>query len=126
VQGAAEATSLGHYGEECVTGPTPFEDPLHFFNGLVFSNDRHEECQLLARIIRDVGQYDGFIYKSYHSPVMPSPGVNVALFGSPISEGKLEVRSINNVFLRKIRAEFQLGPIFAAFDAANVQPHVFP
>lgn len=97
-------------GEDCFRGETPFDDPLHFFNGLVFSNDRLEECRLLAKCIREAG-FDGFIYQSYHSPVMPSPGHNVALFGWPIREGKVRVVSVNNVFLEEIRVKYQLGPV---------------
>lgn len=102
-------------GEGCQTGSTPFEDPLFFYNGLVLSNSRQNECRMLARTIQKMGKYDGFIYKSYHSPVMRSPGVNVAMFGWPIRDGRLTVRSINNIFLRKVRADYQLGPVFTDF-----------
>lgn len=97
-------------GDDCKRGDTQFADPLHFFNGLVFSNERHKECRFLARKIRDAG-YDGFTFQSYHAPLMYSPGVNVALFGWPIRDGKVAVRSMNNVFISRIKAEYQLGPL---------------
>ena len=98
-------------GDGSEAGQTPFDDPEIFFNGLVFSNTTHAECRQVASAIRERG-YDGFLYKSYHSPVMSSPGVNIALFGWPVMEGKLAVRSVNNVFLGKIRANYHLGPVF--------------
>lgn len=97
-------------GDDCDTGRNAFENPLYFFNSLIFSNARHQECRFLARKIKEAG-FDGFIYKSYHSPVMHSPGRNIALFGLPIREEKLAIRSINNVFLKKINVEYLMGPI---------------
>lgn len=97
-------------GDDCKRGETPFEDPHYFFAGLVFSNDRLKECRFLARKMRDAG-FDGFLYQSYHAPLMYSPGVNVALFGWPIRDGKVSVRSMNNVFISRIKAEYELGPL---------------
>jgi hypothetical protein len=110
-------------GEEGARSSTPFGDPLHLFNGLVFSTDRASECRMIAQIIHE-RRYDGFMYKSFYDPVMFGSGRNIALFGWPIREGKLRVQSINNVFVRKITPEFQLGPIVEEQprDANSPQP----
>lgn len=67
--------------------------------------------QLLSCAVRNRG-YDGIVYPSAMERVASSVGVwkNVALFGAPISEGKLTVESINRVLVRSVAHNFELGP----------------
>ncbi len=97
-------------GDTADHGETPFDDPMHFFNGLMFSNHTFDECRMVAQAIRERG-YDGFLYKSYHSPLMLGGGVNIALFGWPIRDGLVSITSLNNIFIEEIKVAYQLGPL---------------
>ena len=36
---------------------------------------------------------------------------NLALFGRPVEQGKVEIRSINRLILRKVQYDFHFGPV---------------
>jgi hypothetical protein len=92
-----------------------FDNPAHFFRGLAYSTNKQGENQQVSRVIAAAG-YDGFVYRSYHKSLLQKDGHNVALFGRPISEGKLRVRSINTVFISSLNVEYQLGPVIKPFN----------
>lgn len=100
-----------------------FDNPAHFFRGLAYSTSTHKETQQISRVIAAAG-YDGFLDRSYHNSLLQRDGHNVALFGRPISEGKLQVRSINTVFISKLSVEYQLGPVIKPFNEPLVHVDV--
>lgn len=89
----------------------------------------------LARIVKSMG-FDGISYPSYfslthsrHPPLETILGMsirhipefknviemqtipNVAIFGYPIKEGSLTVKSINKLSLRQVNYNWNLGPV---------------
>lgn len=95
----------------------PFDNLEWFFIGLMNSAQpkAYRHCRRIAQTIRDITKADGFVYNSYYTNAAgDSEGktVNYALFGRPLSEGKLEVKSINTVRLERIQYAYHLGPLF--------------
>ncbi len=100
------------------SGPTPFQDGNLFADFM--SRSRREEwlaiCRTVAAAARRAG-YDGLRYTSYYSFAMePEAGLNLALFGRPIANGLLGLRSLNRVRLTYVRYGFGFGP--ASYDDA--------
>ncbi|MGA8938467.1 MAG: RES family NAD+ phosphorylase [Acidobacteriaceae bacterium] len=58
--------------------------------------------------------YDGIVYPSALQCISGSSESlrNVAIFGTPIAEGKVEVESINRMLVRSVVNEFELGPVW--------------
>jgi hypothetical protein len=105
----------GNYDQP--TDIDPFDDLEWFFRGLMNASQPHvyRYCRRIAQTIRDMTSADGFVYNSYYTNVAgDSEGktINYALFGRPVSEGKLELNSINTVRLERIRYDYHLGPLF--------------
>jgi hypothetical protein len=95
----------------------PFDDLEWFFRGLMNASLPHvyRYCRRIAQTIRDMTNADGFVYNSYYTNIAgDSEGktINYALFGRPLSEGKLGITSINTVRLERIRYDYHLGPLF--------------
>ena len=73
-------------------------------------------CRRIAQTIKDMTDADGFVYNSYYTNITGDMGgktINYALFGRPISEGKLKVASINTIRLDRITYDYRLGPLFS-------------
>ena len=95
----------------------------------------YEICNAIAIAAAEYG-YDGLVYPSYFSllqtgqiPFETTLGIshrripsladqeqskivaNLALFGRPVEQGKVEIRSINRLVLRKVQYDFHFGPI---------------
>ena len=95
----------------------PFDDLEWFFRGLMNAShpNVYRYCRRIAQTIREMTNADGFVYNSYYTNIAgDSEGrtVNYALFGHPLSEGKLGITSINTVRLERIRYDYHLGPLF--------------
>ncbi|MNV34523.1 RES domain protein [compost metagenome] len=79
-------------------GPTEFESmnlAIHY----LFSADSvsYEITRAIAQAAAHQG-YEGIIYPSYFSSWKPEKIYNIAVFGRPIKNGQLTVRSINRAF----------------------------
>jgi RES domain len=95
----------------------PFDDLFWFFRGLMNTSLPHvyRYCRRIAQTVKDITDADGFVYNSYYTNVAGDTGgkaINYALFGRPISEGKLKVVSINTIRLNRIIYDYHLGPLF--------------
>jgi len=80
----------------------------------------YRHCRRIAQTIRDMTKADGFIYNSYYTNVAgDSEGktINYALFGRPLSEGKVGIKSIDTIRLERIRYDYHLGPLFRSVHA---------
>jgi hypothetical protein len=96
---------------------SPFDDLFWFFRGLMNASHPHvyRYCRRIAQTIKDMTEADGFVYNSYYTNVAGDTGgktINYALFGLPISEGKLKIVSINTIRLNRITYDYHLGPLF--------------
>jgi hypothetical protein len=94
---------------------------FYFINWLVFGQ-RSTEARLLGSRIRARG-LDGILYPSFLSRIRPKGGAyhNVALFGSPLSDGLLEVSSLNRIRLDAVKHEFTYGPLSVTPTPADVE-----
>ena len=95
----------------------------------------YDICRAIALTAAEFG-YDGLVYPSYFSllqtgkvPFETTFGMshrtipklaeqeqskivaNLALFGRPVEQGKVEIRSINRLVLRKVQYDFHFGPV---------------
>ena len=95
----------------------------------------YEICSAIALTAAEYG-YDGLVYPSYFSLLQTGKvslettlGIshrripkladqeqskiiaNLALFGRPVEQGKVEIRSINKLVLRKVQYDFHFGPV---------------
>lgn len=100
----------------------------------------YEIIREISKKTKEAG-FDGIIYPSYFSllrtggmPFDTTSGIsnrklsqyrdfeqdkiveNIALFGYPIKEGKLQVQCINAIKLTNIRYSMQFGPVISSFD----------
>lgn len=71
----------------------------------------YEITRAIARFARKKG-FDGIYYPSYFSLVKSERVPNIALFGFPIRDRKVEVICINRAMLKSSSYELTLGPIF--------------
>jgi hypothetical protein len=95
----------------------PFDSVEWFLNGLMSSSrpDIHRYCRRIASTLWEATSCDGLAYNSYFRSVAGanlSPRINYAIFGRPIADGKVQVKSINTVRFESIAYDFRLGPIF--------------
>lgn len=88
-------------------------ESLNLTLNYIFCAEKHayKICRQLAKYAYGKG-YDGIIYPSYFSQVKPESIPNIALFNSPIKDGKLKVSAINRILLNQIDYKFSFGPIF--------------
>ena len=95
----------------------------------------YDICSAIALTAAEYG-YDGLVYPSYFSllqtgkiPFETTFGIshrripklaeqeqskivaNLAVFGRPVEQGKVEIRSINRLVLRKVQYDFHFGPV---------------
>ncbi|WP_158543350.1 RES family NAD+ phosphorylase [Dyella psychrodurans] len=69
----------------------------------------YDLCRELAAMIYAQG-YDGFFFTSYFGQAHKKRLRNIALFGHPVSDGKLLLKSVNRVRLLHVGYEFEFGP----------------
>ena len=101
------------------TGPTPFGNGALFADFM--SRSRREDwlgiCRAMSAAARRAG-YDGLRYSSYYSFAMNAgAGLNLALFGRPLAEGTLTLRSVNRVRLTAVSYGYALGPALYQDDS---------
>jgi hypothetical protein len=80
--------------------------------------------QLLSQFVDGQG-YDGLIYPSALSCIAPAEHricKNVALFGAPLAERKLTVKSINRIVISTVAYDLSLGPAWDRTGEGN-HPH---
>jgi len=109
---AMELKLLNFCAEIDDDAPTPF-DSINVAMMYIFSAEAHSYpiSRSLAEAAYNVG-VDGIVYPSYFSLLRTAQSENVALFGRPIKERKLELLGINRMYLTGARYEFRFGPIF--------------
>lgn len=96
--------------QESETEATPFEN-LDIAVRFIFtaSTGSYKTTQLLAQTILERG-YDGIIYPSYFNQVRDQEYKNIALFGKPVEERKLDLIGINKVIMNRVIYDIRLGP----------------
>ena len=120
--------------EEEVTEFTSMDLAVHFL--FLAGKHAYPICSRIAQLIKDEG-FDGIIYPSYFSYIrsrsIPFETIygmsirhipelkeyaesqsvpNIALFGWPIKEGKVNVHSINKVLINSIKYDLSFGPAY--------------
>lgn len=93
-------------------GPTQFESKklaIHYLFSA--SSVSYEITRAIAAAAAEIG-YDGVIYPSYFSSWKPEKIYNIAIFGRPIRDGRLNVKGVNRAFIRQASYEYTLGPLF--------------
>ena len=89
----------------------PYQSVGALFRGMMLQGKRqYPRCQLWARFVKSKG-FGGIRYQSYFSQVKPQPCIDIALFGQPIADGRLLLRSLNRVKIEAVRYEYIFGPI---------------
>nr|WP_199045289.1 RES family NAD+ phosphorylase [Dyella sp. ASV24] len=89
---------------------TPFERVDIFLRGLAFAGKRdYDLCRALAAEIHVKG-FDGFFFTSYFRQAHKNRLRNIALFGSPVADGKLVLKSVNRIRLTHVSYEYSFGP----------------
>ena len=98
-------------------------DVGHYLDSLFTGRSERDYriCQLLARRLME-HQVDGFIYPSYYSPVLGRARGNVAIFGYPLQEGDLTVRSLNRIRLDSVKYEYTFGPVQVSGPDEDLMP----
>lgn len=78
----------------------------------IFRAEEHsyEICKKIARFTFSKG-YDGIIFPSYFSKIKSENIPNIALFNSPINEGKIKVSSIDRIKIDKVDYIYSFGPL---------------
>ena len=94
-------------------GSTPFESAWLAIN-YVFSAEEqsYEIARSITRAAKEAGLH-GIAYPSYFRLLRGSEVPNLALFGYPIAEGKVELICANRLMLNSARYKFGLGPCFS-------------
>lgn len=86
--------------------------------------DPYHVAREIASAAHRIG-FDGILYPSYFANYLPEDeeaevtrpmrnelrGANIALFGHPVREGKIVVKSVNKRLLLTVRYSFNLGPV---------------
>jgi hypothetical protein len=96
----------------------PEGDPHQSIGLILFAltNSRygHKNLQILSRQALDRG-FHGIKYRSFYSQVYETDTYSYVIFGTPLADKRLELQSLNQVNLRKIDMEFDLGFSSEAF-----------
>ncbi|WP_282116989.1 RES family NAD+ phosphorylase [Cellulophaga baltica] len=73
-------------------------------------NHSYEICRRIARFVFDNG-FDGIIFPSYFSKVKGETIPNIALFGKPITDNKINVESIDRALINTVKYDYSFGPL---------------
>jgi hypothetical protein len=94
-------------------GGTPFDDPSYFIG--IMCRSRDDEWLSYSRELAAsalAAGYDGIRYKSYYSQAKhSSSSLNLAIFGRPLSDGRMKLVSINRLRITDSTYQFQYGPV---------------
>lgn len=100
----------------------PFDDPpetggeggdiFYFVNARLLFGARSAEAHAFGRRAAEQG-FDGVVYPSFFSDVRPHRArlPNVAIFGNPIRDHRLQLQSLNNLRIDTIAYEYTFGPV---------------
>ncbi|WP_291997235.1 RES family NAD+ phosphorylase [Candidatus Accumulibacter sp. ACC012] len=92
------------------TGATEFEQVDRMLQRLSYAGkNEYSICQELALEIQKYG-YDGFISLSYFGQAHKSELYNISLFGYPLKEKKLSLKSVNRLIIDSVSYEYRFGP----------------
>jgi hypothetical protein len=90
---------------------TPFQALSPLFNALTSGGkDEYPRARVWARFLR-ANEVAGFRYASYFSQVKSASLSDIALFGYPVADGLLHLKSLNRVKLEAVHYEYILGPV---------------
>lgn len=91
---------------------TMFDSPIPTIHYMISTqnSDSQNYCRRISKRIKMMG-YDGFIYPSFYNKVKESKALNLALFGFPIKENKLTMKSLNRIRINDTCYKYGLGPI---------------
>lgn len=78
----------------------------------IFRAEEHsyEICRKIAKFAFSKG-YDGIIFPSYFSKIKTESIPNIALFNSPVNDGKVIVSSIDRIKIDKVDYSYTFGPL---------------
>lgn len=78
----------------------------------IFRAEEHSYviCRKIAKFAYSKG-YDGIIFSSYFSKIKTENIPNIALFNSPITDGKIKVSSIDRIKINKVDYIYSFGPL---------------
>lgn len=89
---------------------TEFEQVSRMLQRLSFAGkEEYSICQELAMEIKK-RDYDGFIADSYFQQAHKSKLQNIILFGYPIKDKKIELKSASRIVINSMSYEFSYGP----------------
>ncbi|MDZ3838665.1 MAG: RES family NAD+ phosphorylase [Rhodospirillales bacterium] len=111
LQPARELQLLDLTGQIARVGADPFKDPNIFLCIMCRSRGTWiDYCRAISRAAKTAG-YDGIRYISYYSQAKhAAESLNIAIFGRPLEEKLLEIRSINRLRISNVSFEFKFGP----------------
>lgn len=94
------------------TGPTPFDDQNVFVGIMCRSRGRWlDYCREISREALAAG-YDGIRYASYYAQSKHDyKSLNLAIFGRPLQEGLLELKSVNRLRITDMTYKYDFGPV---------------
>lgn len=75
---------------------------------LTNSRYSHENLQILSKQALNRG-FHGIKYRSFYSQICETDTHSYVIFGAPLADNQLNLQSLNQVNLRKIDMEFDLG-----------------
>jgi len=91
-------------------GVTEFDQVDRMLQRLSYAGkEEYGICQELALEIQKCG-YDGFISLSYFGQAHKSELYNISLFGYPLKEKKLSIKSVNRLIIDSMSYEYSFGP----------------
>ncbi|MCT3664248.1 RES family NAD+ phosphorylase [Elizabethkingia anophelis] len=87
-------------------------DNLSIFINQIFTSEKqsYKFCRKIASYVYSKG-YDGIIYPSYFNQVKSKRIINYAIFGSPVSAGKVTVEGINRLIINRVDYKHGFGPV---------------
>ena len=90
---------------------TEFESLFLSVHYLFRAEERsYDICKKISSFVYSKG-YDGIIYPSYFSRVKTERIPNIALFGSPIEDGKIQIKNIDRIRIDKVDYNYTFGPL---------------
>ncbi len=94
------------------TGPTPFDDQNVFVGIMCRSRGRWlDYCREISREALAAG-YDGIRYASYYAQSKHDyKSLNLAIFGRPLQDGVLELKSVNRLRITDMTYKYDFGPV---------------